>query len=259
MHPLNNGSQVENVPALKPRVGTPGYFSESNDNGAPSYPGQDWFNAVIREFQGALIAEGVTFNPDNFDHLQLLLSASANANFKKQMLFKGMPMSAVGPTPDPDIWLPAGRVELLRGDYPTVFNIVSASAFFIDQAIIDADPRQYAGHWGDGDGATTFTTDDWALMMNIKVAGGYGVAGSTKEDHIQNIEGSYGEQLRSSGATGAFYTTQNSANRLTVEVNTGYKLRFDANRVARTDFYTDTMGLFLDHYRVIPKGVFSYA
>ncbi|KFA96260.1 hypothetical protein [Vibrio sp. ER1A] len=69
MHPLNNGSQVENVPALKPRVGTPGYFSESNDNGAPSYPGQDWFNAVIREFQNALTASGVAFDPDKFDHL----------------------------------------------------------------------------------------------------------------------------------------------------------------------------------------------
>lgn len=78
MHPLNNGSQVENVPALKPRVGTAGYFSESNDNGAPSYPGQDWFNAVIREFQGALSASGVAFDPDKFDHLQKLLDANGN-------------------------------------------------------------------------------------------------------------------------------------------------------------------------------------
>ncbi|MCE7610144.1 phage tail protein, partial [Vibrio fluvialis] len=52
----------------------------------------------------------------------------------KHMLFKGMPMSAVGPDPDPNIWLPAGRVELLRADYSTVFEIVSASALFTDQA-----------------------------------------------------------------------------------------------------------------------------
>ncbi|MEZ8932401.1 hypothetical protein AB6E08_23115, partial [Vibrio sp. 10N.247.310.24] len=78
MHPLNNGSQVENVPALKPRVGTAGYFSESNDNGAPSYPGQDWFNAVIREFQTALAASGITFDPDKFDHLQKMLAANGN-------------------------------------------------------------------------------------------------------------------------------------------------------------------------------------
>ncbi|MCG6350528.1 phage tail protein, partial [Vibrio fluvialis] len=123
------------------------------------------------------------------------------ADWLKHMLFKGMPMSAVGPDPDPDIWLPAGRVELLRADYPTVFEIVSASAFFTDQATIDANPRAYAGHWGTGDGATTFTTDDWALMMNIKVAGGYGAAGTTKEDHLQNITGA----LRSAGLTSVIY------------------------------------------------------
>ncbi|AGF91017.1 hypothetical protein VPQG_00047 [Vibrio phage VBpm10] len=78
MHPLNNGSQVENVPALKPRVGTAGYFSESNDNGAPSYPGQDWFNAVIREFQNALSTSGVSFDPDRFDHLQKMITNASN-------------------------------------------------------------------------------------------------------------------------------------------------------------------------------------
>ncbi|WP_237733192.1 phage tail protein [Vibrio fluvialis] len=185
------------------------------------------------------------------------------ADWLKQMLFKGTPMSAVGPEPDPDIWLPAGRVELLRADYPTVFEIVSASAFFTDQATIDADPRAYAGHWGDGDGATTFTTDDWALMMNIKVAGGYGAAGSTKEDHIQNITGEFmGYDFNGdskSSWTGAFVYGN-----IAGPAGSGYPggevvTTFDASYVARTDTYTDTMGLFLDHYRVIPKGVFSYA
>lgn len=181
------------------------------------------------------------------------------ADFLKHMLFKGMPISAVGPDPDPDFWLPAGRVELLRADYPTVFEIVSASAFFTDQATIDANPRAYAGHWGTGDGATTFTTDDWALMMNIKVAGGYGAAGSTKEDHLQNITGSVGARDSVASATGAFEAIAWASD---VDVNTigaGYGFNFDASRVVRTDSYTDTMGLFLDHYRVIPKGVFSYA
>ncbi|PML45208.1 hypothetical protein BCT76_02785 [Vibrio tasmaniensis] len=73
MHYLNNGSQVESVPPLKPRVGTRGYFTESNDDGSPSYPGQDWFNAVIREFQTALATSGVAFDPDKFDHLQRLV------------------------------------------------------------------------------------------------------------------------------------------------------------------------------------------
>ncbi len=191
------------------------------------------------------------------------------ADFLKHMLFKGMPMSAVGPAPDPDIWLPAGRVELLRADYPTVFEIVSASAFFTDQAIIDADPRAYAGHWGTGDGETTFTTDDWALMMNIKVAGGYGAAGSTKEDHLQNITGSVASvftvnnSFYSGSANGALSVSNLSGADSNISVGTTgdkiFDMYFDASNVARVDTYTDSMGLFLDHYRVIPKGAFSYA
>jgi hypothetical protein len=179
------------------------------------------------------------------------------ADFLKHMLFKGMPMSAVGPDPDPDIWLPAGRVELLREDYTTVFEIVSASTFFTDQATIDADPRAYAGHWGDGDGATTFTTDDWALMMNIKVAGGYGAAGATKEDHIQNIVASTTGNLGIGSFDGAFVASNSGPNN--TNGGTAFRtLTFDASLVARADLYTDTMGLFLGHYRVIPKGAFSY-
>ncbi|EPR7086806.1 phage tail protein [Vibrio fluvialis] len=189
----------------------------------------------------------------------------------RHMLFKGMPMSAVGPEPDPDVWLPAGRVELLRAEYPTVFAIVSASSFFTEQAIIDADPRSYAGYWGTGNGETTFTTDDWALMMNIKVAGGYGASGSTKEDHIQNITGSiasisneflFPEEAASIIQNGALTVTSDTTYSLGSgsSANTGASsLEFDASLSSRTDTYTDTMGLFLDHYRVIPKGVFSYA
>ncbi len=117
---------------------------------------------------------------------------------------------------------------------------------------------------GTGDGATTFTTDDWALLMNIKVAGGYGAAGSTKEDHIQNILGTFRTATSNTDAllaSGAFYRSamdvgdqmSNTGTALTDEIT------FDAARVVRTDAYTDTMGLFLDYYRVIPKGVFSYA
>lgn len=191
------------------------------------------------------------------------------AEWLKHMLFKGMPMSTVGPEPDPDIWLPAGRVELLRADYPTVFEIVSTSDFFIDQETIDSNPRLYAGYWGDGDGVSTFTTDDWALMMNIKVAGSYGAAGSTKEDHIQNITGTLAGVMSASNgfttnaARGVLKVT--SITQLSGDVTGGsgsdsmFNLLLDTSLTTRTDTYTDSMGLFLDHYRVIPKGVFSYA
>ncbi|EGU31079.1 hypothetical protein [Vibrio scophthalmi] len=78
MHPLQNGTQAEVAPSPKPKKGEPGYFTESGESGLPSIPGADWFNAVIKEFQNALTANGVAFNPDNFDHLQKLFAANGD-------------------------------------------------------------------------------------------------------------------------------------------------------------------------------------
>lgn len=69
MHPLQNGSQATVRPAQKPLSGTPGWFTESGDNNVPSYPGADWFNHVIAEFQNMLAATGVDFDPNDDDHL----------------------------------------------------------------------------------------------------------------------------------------------------------------------------------------------
>lgn len=76
MHLLRNGSQVTSRPARKATAGTPGYFSESNEVGKPSYPGQDWFNDVIDEFNNALVAVGITYEPDRLDHLARMVSGS---------------------------------------------------------------------------------------------------------------------------------------------------------------------------------------
>ncbi|MDT8844807.1 sialate O-acetylesterase [Vibrio parahaemolyticus] len=72
MHPLQNGSQVSVRPENKPTTGDPGYFTESGDNNVPSYPGQDWFNHNIDEFQNALASQNVNFDPssdENFANL----------------------------------------------------------------------------------------------------------------------------------------------------------------------------------------------
>lgn len=69
MHPLQNGSQVETRPEKKPLSGQPGWFTESGENNVPSYPGQDWFNHVIAEFQMAIASLDIPFNPENDDHL----------------------------------------------------------------------------------------------------------------------------------------------------------------------------------------------
>ncbi|WP_240222849.1 hypothetical protein [Rheinheimera hassiensis] len=69
MHPLKNGSQATVRPANKPLVGTAGWFTESGENNVPSYPGADWFNHSIAEFQAAIAEMDVVFDPQNDDHL----------------------------------------------------------------------------------------------------------------------------------------------------------------------------------------------
>lgn len=78
MHPLQNGSQATARPANKPTVGLGGWFTESGDNNVPSYPGADWFNHVIAEFQNAMTAQGVPFDPNSDDHLSQMLSPVSN-------------------------------------------------------------------------------------------------------------------------------------------------------------------------------------
>lgn len=88
MHPLRNGSQATARPAIKPLIGTAGWFTESGDNNVPSYPGADWFNHVIAEFQNALAEMGVTFDPTKDDHLQIIF-----AYFKDYLEQIGMTVS----------------------------------------------------------------------------------------------------------------------------------------------------------------------
>lgn len=77
---LNNGSQVTARPARKPTVGTPGYFAESNETGAPSHPGQDWFNDVIDEITQAVAAAGVAYDPSKITNLKSAVEALRNAS-----------------------------------------------------------------------------------------------------------------------------------------------------------------------------------
>ncbi|MGL1163486.1 hypothetical protein ACSTKZ_07895 [Vibrio parahaemolyticus] len=69
MHPLQNGSQVNERPANKPVSGLPGYFTESGENNVPSYPGADWFNNVIDEFLTVLASLGVNYDSESTNNL----------------------------------------------------------------------------------------------------------------------------------------------------------------------------------------------
>ncbi|EOW9194069.1 TPA: phage tail protein [Vibrio cholerae] len=120
MHKLQNGSQVSVRPQRKPLVGLGGYFSESNGQGAPSYPGQDWFNDCTDEFINALDEMGITYDQEQLDHLARAFAAVrsqewnplVNYGVGEQVLFSGKRYYAVqesGPDnggeqqPDPSI------------------------------------------------------------------------------------------------------------------------------------------------------------
>ncbi|PMM11612.1 hypothetical protein BCT62_09570 [Vibrio splendidus] len=258
MHPLNNGSQVENVPALKPRVGTAGYFSESNDNSAPSYPGQDWFNAVIREFQTAATDGGITFDPDRFDHLsRFIQSLGTNAVYDGLVGFV-LPDSTMQVSPDRAFL--ADGAEYNRVDYPKLWNKVNGTAMLVSQSLINGDPETYAANYGDGDGSTTFTLPNYGLKPHLAAAGVFGNVGATTEDKIQNIQGSFYSRLGQAVTpmvtpASALYEGQFSGGPsyaippwdLTAQTGLS-RISFDASRVVRTGVYTEVNSLFLNFY-----------
>lgn len=268
MHPLQNGSQVTEAPAKKNPIGDQGYFTESGENGAPSYPGADWFNANIKEFMNALAAAGVEFDPDRFDHLARMTSAPRN-QLLRSLLGKPVHESIVGRTQDGDLIAPAVGQKLYVSDYQTAYEIISQADNFIDEATKAADPFQYAGYWGFGnDGADFFTTPNLSLTMHLKSAGVYGNAGESKEDHLQNITGSLGQFAGQSSIVcgdgkGAFadldeilYGQSGYPSSVVITTDAIDGVSFDASRVARTDTFTDSMGTFFDPYIWLPKGVF---
>ncbi|EOW9186984.1 hypothetical protein ACN1SV_001560 [Vibrio cholerae] len=85
MHKLQNGSQVSVRPQRKPLVGLGGYFSESNDQGAPSYPGQDFFNDCIDEFLNALAVGNIAYQHEQTDHLARLFMLGKSTLFEKSI------------------------------------------------------------------------------------------------------------------------------------------------------------------------------
>ncbi|TCT70717.1 hypothetical protein [Vibrio crassostreae] len=259
MHYLNNGSQVENVPPLKPRVGTRGYFTESNDDGSPSYPGQDWFNAVIREFQTAATDGGITFDPDRFDHLsRFIQSLGTNAVYDGLVGFV-LPDSTMQVSPDRAFL--ADGAEYNRADYPKLWNKVNGTAMLVSQSLINGDPETYAANYGDGDGSTTFTLPNYGLRPHLAAAGAFGAVGTTVEDHIQNITGyitpvvgqNNGQYLGVSDTRGGAFSNLSYGNapvlnKLSDEANVALGMDFNASRVARTGSYTEVNSSFINFY-----------
>lgn len=269
MHLLNNGSQVENVPAVKPRVGAAGYFAERNESGAPSYPGQDWFNAVIREFQTAATDSGITFDPDRFDHLsRFIQSLGTNAVYDGLVGFV-LPDSTMQVSPDRAFL--ADGAEYNRADYPKLWNKVNGTATLVSQALINSDPGTYAANYGDGDGVGTFTLPNYGLRPHLAAAGVFGAVGSTVEDHIQNVTGHVSGASHGGGTrlfrspSGLFFTNPPAAdflisstlqeNAISTQYYASDLLSIDFSRVARTGAYTDVNSSYLNFYIIHGESV----
>ncbi|KDM92902.1 phage tail protein [Photobacterium galatheae] len=60
-------------------------------------------------------------------------------------------------------YVKAQRIELSRSAYPKLWAVVQNASNLTAQAVIDADPKTYAAHYGTGNGTTTFTTPDYHL------------------------------------------------------------------------------------------------
>lgn len=240
MHLLNNGSQVPAKPASKPRVGAGGFFSESGENGAPSYPGQDWFNAVISEFQNALVAQGVGFDPNKFDHFEKLLVASGVRALQYRVGQRVEIHSAQIPA-----WLvKADGSTLSRGVDDVLWAHVENSGLLIAQATKDADPETYAMNYGDGDGSTTFSLPNWYLGHFAR-ANPAGVAlGEVQGDAIRSLSGGF--YINSAGGGTVSLATVNPSGVFNYD-SIGQRGEVQVSSIAQ-----DTVGVNFDASRVVP-------
>lgn len=146
--------------------------------------------------------------------------------------------------------------EVLRADFPKLLQFAIDNDSLVDQALIDADPTTYAANYGTGDGVTTFTLPNYGLMPWGAVAGQYGEAGTTVEDQLQNLTGSFkhvwldnGYGIALDSADGVFNSLDNNIENYVLKNSVigsmdltkkgkNYYATFDASRAARTGNYT---------------------
>ncbi|OEE50488.1 hypothetical protein [Vibrio anguillarum] len=271
MHKLQNGSQVAVRPARKPQIGTGGYFSESNDSSAPSYPGQDFFNDCIDEFSNALAAAGIAYDPLDLTHLSRAIQELGKSAVYDDLVGFILPDSAS--------IFPLARAFLCDGsdyavaDYPKLMSRVLNTPIMVAQTLIDANPEEYAANYGISADGLSFTVPNYPLRPHVAAAGVFGVVGATVADKIQNMTGRFGTWVKSNGYrqsmtdlsgafggaliggdgdTGAGYRDDDIA---VVAKNMGAGsdgisalVKFDASRVARTGTYTEVNSSFLNFY-----------
>lgn len=199
-------------------------------------------------------------------HSQYLLSAE----LLRALAFTPVHNAGVGFTPNENYVATSVGQKCYVSEYETCWELIQTFTNVIDEATKAGDIETYAGYWGTGTDETGdyFTTPNLPVKMHIKSAGLYGNAGDTKEDHLQNSSGYFGIRGVSNGTqtftdgNGTFSVGDDYSNgSATLEVgalgsNVDKRMTFDLSRTARTDTFTDTMGLFLEPFIWLPKGAF---
>lgn len=186
MHPLQNGTQVAQMPAPSTPSGTAGYMTEE---GSPSVPGAHYFNAQIKEFENALAAAGVIFDPTRYDHLAQVLGAHHNA--VKADLLKlevGRPVFSLNPNAEAGLLDARGGTASRTVDH-LLWEFAQKTGLVISQAQKNAEPRRYAMWFGDGDGSTSFALPNFYLSHFLRGAPAGVAHGTTQDDAIRPATG----------------------------------------------------------------------
>ncbi|EOW9277923.1 TPA: hypothetical protein PX780_000765 [Vibrio cholerae] len=253
MHKLQNGSQVSVRPQRKPLVGLSGYFSESNDQGAPSYPGQDWFNDCTDEFLNALAAAGIEYEHGRLDHLARMISGS---NFAWLSMPIGSPFPLVGDLPPTDS--DAFRYVVLTDADP--YN----DGVLINKEVSGTAPNLVIKYTIDMPGSPLHGTKIEMLNTMGAIPTPGLTSGVIIQDAIRNItarlqmrDGSLPNSLRGFSAyEGAFFSVDGSGGNAAVAsklINLAYPdqkpdINFDASRVVPTASRNQPFGVSAIYY-----------
>ncbi|MBJ7537152.1 hypothetical protein [Marinomonas transparens] len=141
--------------------------------------------------------------------------------------------------------------ELTRAEHPVYWAKVQATSNLIDQASKDADLKNYAGYYGDGDGETTFTLPTLGGEFIRGYDNGRGVDtgrgfASFQGDAIRNIVGEIGRESHTGDAifgidnvsvSGVFTQEENESTTIQadgVRDQNTVKVSFDASLVVPT-------------------------
>lgn len=237
-------------PPEAPAVPSVGFPTNGSDIGAQSAtsPGAYWFYQVGESLRRIIVAAGNTPSDANLD---LLMDSIVALNAVNQLPIGALLIMDGDVVPTG--FLKRNGAELLRASYPKLWAYAQTVSNFISQATKDADPENYAGYYGDGDGSTTFTIPDWRGEHWRAWDDGRGVdigrtIGSWQAHAIENMTGSIPDLINMSNIfgesvpTGVFTATDVNTASTNITGGSGgdkaFTMNFDASGQVNTDVET---------------------